>query len=241
MTHKAYIQSIDGMPSSDWMLSAYIGFKEKGTKVILFEDIEEVPTSPFNIVVAWIEDTLKYFKKMGIPEMKSLNVPSELLRFTGRSVEFMTMEEFMKDLREPIFVKPAGVAKAFPSGILRKASSKRFTLSDVDLSVPVMVSEVIDIVSEYRGYVIKGDLKAIKHYQGDIRIFPNMQVVDEAISAYTSATDGYTIDFGITDKGQTIFIECNDGWSIGNYGLDPRIYSNLLAARWIQIMSSQRK
>ena len=235
-----YIQSEKGFPVCDWALSAYMGFIEKGTRVILFEEIQEVPNSPYNIVVAWIEDTLKHFKRLNVPYIGSLNVPHELTRFLGRNIEYMSMGDFMNDKREPVFVKPAGIAKAFPSGIIKNVSNKSFILHGVPLDTPTMVSEIVDIVSEYRAYIIRKELKGIKHYQGDFRIFPNMKIVDEAIEAYTNAPDGYAMDFGITNDGKTILIECNDGWSLGNYGLEPRIYSNLIAARWIQIMGMRK-
>ena len=211
----------------------------KNMDTIFFETIDEVPVSPWHVVVASIEDTIVYFKDLGLPSLLALNVPSELMKFAGRKIEYMTMGEFRKDTREPIFVKPNGQAKAFVAGVLRKSSSKSFLFPDVPDSESVLVSEVVDFVSEYRGYVIRGDLKGIKHYLGDIRVFPDMDVVDEAIRAYTSDPAGYSIDFGVTSEGKTLLIECNDGWSLGNYGLDHQVYANLLMARWDELMQAR--
>lgn len=100
----------------------------------------------------------------------------------------------------------------------------------------IQTSEVVNILSEYRGFVVKGTLEALHHYQGDFRYYPDTTIIEQAIKDYIDAPAGYTIDFGVTDKGETILIECNDGWSIGSYGCDPSIYVRLLVARWMEIM-----
>lgn len=86
--------------------------------------------------------------------------------------------------------------------------------------------------------MIDGELKGIKHYMGNIRIFPDCTVIDAAIKDYANAPAGYSIDFGITAGGRTVLIECNDGWSLGNYGLNDVTYSTLLAKRWLQLMKN---
>jgi hypothetical protein len=45
----------------------------------------------------------------------------------------------------------------------------------------------------------------------------------------------YTLDIGIDDKGINYLIEINDGWAIGNYGLNPIDYFSFVKARWLQI------
>jgi hypothetical protein len=237
MEYKIYIIAKDNFPMVDWACSAYLGFKEKGFSPILFEDIREVPVSKSNVVVSFIEDTSFYFERLGVNVPYALNIPESLKGFTKRDIEYMTVAEFMQDKRQPIFVKPASKGKPFSSGVIKEFRSKPFILHDVKPEELCMVSNVIDIVSEYRCYVIKGILKAIKHYLGDIRIFPNMQIIDAAISMYDAAPSCYAIDFGITSAGETVLIECNDAWSLGNYGLENREYANMLLTRWIEIVN----
>lgn len=237
MNYKIYIQSMNNFPIADWAVSAYMGFREKQSNIIFFEDIEEVPTSKYNIVVAYIEDTNKYLERMGLSPKMALNIPTELEKYTGREIKYMTMKEFKEDPILPIFVKPARKSKEFQAGVITKPDSKKFFFGSHPDDTPVLVSEVVDFVSEYRGYVIDGELKGIKHYMGDFRIFPDMKIIDSAISEYKSQPAGYSIDFGVTSDGRTLLIECNDGWSLGNYGLNDVTYSTLLAKRWIQLMS----
>ena len=242
MNYKIYIISEKKFPLTDWALSAYLGFKEKGAKIVLFEDIMEVPANKNLILVADIDYTHAFLMRLGIEPPKALNIPEELMSFTGRNIRYMTMGEFKQDKQLPVFIKGNGLAKEYSSifgaGVISKESSRQNFFTGVPDTFPVLVSDYVDIVSEYRGYVIDGQLKGIKHYLGDIRIFPEMKVVDDAISKYKTQPVGYSIDFGITSDGKTILIECNDGFSLGNYGLEPNLYSTLLAKRWLQIMKN---
>ena len=50
---------------------------------------------------------------------------------------------------------------------------------------------------------------------------------------------GCALDFGITDDGQTLLIEFNDGFSLENYGVEPTLYAILLTARWAEINGTE--
>ena len=121
---------MNNFPIADWAVSAYLGFREKQANIIFFEDIEEVPTSKYNIVVAYIEDTNKYFERLGLPPKMALNIPNELEKYTGRKIRYMTMKEFKEDSEIPIFVKPARKGKEFVAGVLTKQSSKELFFKD---------------------------------------------------------------------------------------------------------------
>ena len=238
MKYRVYIQAVNNFPIADWAVSAYMGFRTKQMDIIFFEDIEEVPVSKFNIVVAYIEDTNKYLTKLGLSKKISLNIPAELIPYAGREIRYMTMGEFKLDKQLPVFVKPNRYAKEFVGGVITKESSKQMFFNDITDDTPVLVSEIVDFVSEYRGYVINGELKGIKYYLGDFRVFPDMKVVDAAIADYKTAPAGYSIDFGITSDGRTLLVECNDGFSLGNYGLEDTTYSTLLTKRWLEMTNS---
>lgn len=47
--------------------------------------------------------------------------------------------------------------------------------------------------------------------------------------------NSYTLDIGIDDRGNNYLIEINDGWSVGNYGLNPSDYFSFVKTRWLQI------
>jgi len=229
---------------ADWAVSAYMGFRHKQANIVFFEDIEEVPVSPYNIVVGFIETTNKYFEKLGLPPKQALNIPGELhsLKYTGRIVGKTTLHHLYRKYRNdyPLFIKPDGRAKEFVAGVVRDEKQAEIYFNHLPDDTKILTSEVVNFVSEYRTYIINGTIKGIKHYIGDYFIYPDPQRVKEMVATYKSAPAGYSLDVGITDKGETLLVECNDGWSLGNYGLDDTIYSNLLAARWRELMMERK-
>lgn len=235
MNYKIYIEALNNFPIADWAVSAYQGFRDKQMDIIFFENIEEVPVRKTNVVVGYIETTNKYLQKLGLPEKKALNIPKELEKYTGRDIYHTTMAEFKKERHLPVFVKPDGRAKAFVAGVITKEESRRSFFLDVPDEEPVLTSEVIDIVTEYRGYVYDKKLQGLYWYSGDFKKFVDCNVIDQAIADYSSQPAGYSIDFGLTADGRTVLIECNDGWALGNYGLEHTKYANLLLRRWMEL------
>lgn len=239
---KIYIHTFKNIPICDFIGSAYYGFNDLGYEIKFFEDIDKVPVSKNNIVVSFVEDTIKYFKKLGIEEhkLKSLNVPECLIEYTKRNISFIDMGTFKKMYNDktklPIFIKPNGYAKRFSSGVIENFDTINLLLGDIEDSEPVMISNVINIISEYRCYVIEGKLVGIKHYLGDFKKFPDVDFIENVIQKYKNQPVGFTIDFGIMENGETCLIEVNDGWSIGNYGLRDKIYAKLLLKRWLEIL-----
>jgi hypothetical protein len=228
-----------------------MGFKEKQANIVFFEDINEVPVSTTNIVVAFIEDTNKYFQKLGLPKKKALNVPEKLEGWAKRKIARATMKDLRGDkVRFPIFVKPDRYAKEFVAGVVKDRKSVDFYFKDIPDDTPIMLSQVIEFESEWRVYVINGEIKGIKHYLGDLWSMPERGVVQDTIKHYQQigAPAAYGIDFGVAlretmeigmghpRRKETQLIEINDGWSLGNYGLNDVTYSTLLATRWREIM-----
>lgn len=243
MTYKVYIESLNNFPIGEWGVSALLGYRNRQTDVIFFEDIEEVPVSPYNIVVGCIETTNKYFEKLGINPKMALNIPKELEHYLGRKIWRSTMSELRLyshiQSNFPMFIKGDGKAKQFIPGVVKNKEQIDLFFKDVPDEEPILISEDINFVSEYRCYIINGEIKGIYYYLGDFFKFPDSEIIKNAVKDYKSAPAGYTMDFGITKDGRTLLIECNDGWSIGNYGLDPSLYVKLLGARWLELMKQR--
>lgn len=231
-----YIQSLNNFPMFDWGVDALMGFKMKGANIQLYEDIEEVPFNRYSMVVASIEDTRKFFEGVGYKEPETMTMPEEIIKYAGRNIKLMTFEEAMMIDDYPFFIKPYSVLKNFESGVIERSSMKTLYSPNIDKSQIVMISDVVDFITEYRGYVINKELVGLKHYKGDIRVFPDVSVIDNAINDYKNQPKAYSIDFGVTSAGETLLVECNDGWSLGNYGLSSKLYSSLLIARWREII-----
>lgn len=247
MTYKAYIHKTGKFPSTEWGMSAYYGFQQKDTKIVLFSDLDKVPLSRYNIIVAGTEFTIKRIKDLGIEPPKALHIPEELnqYRFLGRYVSYMTFKTF-RGLAErnainfPIFIKPEGYAKQFVAGPVSNRENALLFYNDVPDECLIMLSEVVDIQSEYRCYILNGELIGIKHYLSDIRQFPHVRDIDNMISSYKSQPKAFALDVGITNRGNTILIEANDSWALGNYGLNDKQYAHMLAVRWHQLMTYKK-
>jgi ATP-grasp domain-containing protein len=244
MNYKVYINAINGWPVGDWGIWAYEGWKARGTDIIFFEDIMEVPANPYNIVVADITTTNKQFERLGLAPKLALNVPEEIEKFCGRSILRTNMSLIRNNpgtVAYPFFIKGNGLAKVFVPGVVKDSDYLDMHFHDVEDNEPILVSEVVNFVSEYRVYVMKGEILGVKHYIGDFFTYPDGNVIKEAIKAYITAPAGYVMDFGVTTDGRTLLVECNDGWSIGNYGLSGGQYVSLLAARWVEMMTERAK
>lgn len=247
---KAYIQRINGQIPDDWVFAAYMGFKNLGFDIRHFEeeDIHRIPCTGKEVVVAYIEPTLKYFELNNLVPGRPLNIPTQLhrARFVQRRIGYTTMGELKAD-REMIniFVKPADRVKGFSSGIISQHSLKPFVFSDVDDSTGVMWSSEVDFLSEYRCFVHKGELRGIQWYVGDFTVFPHAKAIQDMIVEYVDAPAAYTLDVGIVNCSdpalgtKTILVECNDMWSVTNYGLRDQIYATLLRDRWLEILKTR--
>lgn len=62
------------------------------------------------------------------------------------------------------------------------------------------------------------------------------EILEQAVKAFKSAPAGYAMDIGVTEKGQTLLVEINDGFALGCYGADPIQYARLLSARWCELV-----
>jgi hypothetical protein len=240
MKRRVYIESDGKYPIDDWGAMALYGFLKKGYDVRLFQNLfVGIPCNSDNIVVACIEATELYLDRFGI-NLQPLNIPDELMGYTGRQVIRTTMGDFKNQSVVPVFIKPVTKVNGFSSGVIKQQSSRSTLFNQVDDNLPVIVSEYVDFVSEYRGYVYDKKLQGLNWYNGEMNVFPDVGVIEQAIADYKSQPAGYSIDFGVTSDNRTLLVECNDGWALGNYGFEPLKYATLLERRWFEIMRSKK-
>lgn len=242
---KVYIRTNKNLPAVDWSFAAFIGADKMGMEYIFFEDIMEVPANRNNIVVSDIDDMVVFFNRLGI------NVPAPLDAyylfrdnpiFIGRKHTYGTVGE-LKDgwmPYKPCFIKPSEEVKKVVSGVVKDANSLPLLFGQYDDDIEVLCAEYVDIVSEYRAFVSrKKGIVGLKHYLGDFFKYPSGQFVEDAanfLQGYTDMPACYSIDFGVTADGRTTVIECNDGWSLGSYGLEGDVYLRFLIERWLELM-----
>ena len=227
MKPKLYYQLQDGIPYDNFCSDAAIGAREAGIQAIGFEN--ELPDfHPYNILVGTVEATQKYLGMDMTPIDRYWSEP-----FENRSVR----EGYIKDIvLFPCFIKPSIEIKAWTGVVVENMEqAKLFTM---DYKKPVLIQEVMDIVSEYRVYINQPrGIVGVKHYLGEpfIGLDESFVLICAKESMKALKENAYSLDFGVTRKGETFLIEVNDGWALGNYGLNPSQYYSFVKNRFLQL------
>lgn len=89
----------------------------------------------------------------------------------------------------------------------------------IRLDQKYVVSEEVNIESEWRAYVINNKLENIANYDGNPLIYPDSTLVKQAIARYSidsQCPKSYTIDLGINESG-TFIIEVHPFTAVGLY------------------------
>lgn len=236
---KVYIQcNKDFMPYNKNAYTAMDGFCQMGIETVLFQKKDELKESqPEDVIVGGIGTVKSRFAELGIV-VPDIDYPEELEAYLGRRVWKSNISDLLLNKVEfPVFVKPLE-GKLFTGSLI---SSERDFIGKVTAgsSFFVYYSEVIPLEAEFRCYVRYKKILDIKRYKGKLNVFYDYGVISAAISDYKSAPAAYGIDFGVTKDNRTVLIEVNDGYSLGNYGLDSLLYAKLLSARWAEMTGTR--
>lgn len=164
------------------------------------------------IPIGSIEFVLAYYSKYyNINNIKPICIPNELNKdkYLLRKVIKGSKADDL-NLENPVFIKNIS---AFKKETLIDYIKDDFKNDDF------LISEIINIKSEWRGFVLNGDLLDIRCYSGDFTIFPNVDIIYDMIKDYTEAPKAYTIDVAVTERG-TVLIEIHQFFSCGLYGFN---------------------
>lgn len=219
---------------------AYYGFKLLGWEIYPFQTFDSiVDFQPEVLFVGTILDVRTALKLNGINRPMPFDYPLELHPFLGRKIWRSTIDDLAASKQWGIFIKPANEYKKFTGRAIINSQDliECGDLSDGDREV--LCSELVDFRSEWRYFVRSNKILGVHLYQGDWRLACDAQVIEAAVAAYSSAPAGYAIDFGVTATGETLIIEVNDGYALGNYGLPPIYYAQLLSARWSELTDTE--
>jgi ATP-grasp domain, R2K clade family 2 len=168
--------------------------------------------------------------------------PKSLEKYLGRKVwettiRKLTSQASFKEV-SGVFVKPKSKAKLF-TGFVINSDYELFQLERFSKDTDLYCSTLVNWLSEYRVFVNNSKIVGVRMYDGDEALKLDMDVVGKAVSDFENSgekTTAYGIDFGVLESGETTFIEWNDGFALGAYGLDKEIYTDLLIARWEEIL-----
>ena len=147
----------------------------------------------------------------------SLNI--HLNKFSYRLLKRKIWTGTRNDFQVNTFIKPLKKVKLFTGGVFE--SKMMFDLIVPETDDILLFSEPIEILSEYRCWILNNKILDIRLYSGNWKYFPNPEIVELAVKEFTAISDeiAYTIDFGVNSEG-TFIIELNDVFGTGTYGFD---------------------
>ena len=227
--------SHDDFPETEIEYAAFQGFSALGYKPVFYTDEKQLENChPDDLVVGRVSAIVKHLKSYEIT-LENYDYPEELSRYLGRKVWTDTLEHVTSNSDMwPVFIKPVR-DKVFTGFVLRKANDIPNLHKAVE-NETLYCSELISFQAEWRVFVRYGNIIGVRPYKGDWRVQYDPGRVMEMISAFKSAPAGYSMDIGVTDNGETVLVEINDGFALGHYGLDPVEYAKLLSARWCELV-----
>jgi hypothetical protein len=165
------------------------------------------------------------FKKLGLSVPNDC-YPEVLHQFLGRKIWTTTIKQiFAQSFKAGIgnvFIKPKTKAKLF-TGFVPNSEAELFFLNQFANDTELYCSSLVSWQAEYRVFVLKGQVIHTACYFGNYSIDLNYTVILAAIAAFESSpykAVAYALDFGVTEKGETTFIEWNDAYALGGYDID---------------------
>lgn len=184
---------------------------------IKFESLQKMNSFAENYIpIGSIEFVNLYMKlAYNFESQYPIEIPTYL-----RTQEFLKRDYYITDYKNlpksgQFFIKDVSTLKSF-SQIINMEEIKEYNLNQLHF---FQVSECFDIKSEYRVYVIDGKIENIVNYNGDVTLFPDINLINKAISLIAineKWLKSYTIDIMVGDKG-TAIIEIHNFSAVGLY------------------------
>ena len=230
----------------DFVYISNMPLQNLGVKVIPFDGtflndfIEKTSFKKDDILIGSVEATIAFFKANNIVVPNYIGYPSPIEKYLGRKIIKDTLKNVINH-PFPWFVKPANDVKKFTGSLVENNTQLDILhkFMGVKYEDEIYYSDVIpNILSEYRCFIHKGELKGIQWYLGDFTKFPDVNIINNMIKDYKDAPVSYTLDVAVTDD-STILIEVNDMWAIGSYGLGGRIYVRMCIDRFQEIINKK--
>ena len=184
---------------------------------------KSIPIGSINFISAW----LKVF--YNIDKENPIEIPPILRtdEFLKRKYSIVTADKLPRTGR--YFIKDVSKLKEFTySGDLEYFLFDEMfepAKSPYDYSLRInpdhlfQVSEIVNILSEYRVYIIGGKIENIANYNGNVTLFPDVELIKKANDLYSTQPDypkSYSMDLMITPRG-TAITEIHNYTSLGHY------------------------
>lgn len=217
---------------------AYDGLDKLGLEIENYYDDNQIKKiGNEDLFVGFVHETKKVLNHLKIPIPEITCYPEELSEYYGRRIWESTLQEFLKEGKYNLFIKPK--KNKYFTGKLIKSFKDLISIGYHKEQVDIWCSEPKEIITESRCFVRYGKILDLRNYKGDWKKKTDTKIVEEVVKKLSNKLSGYAVDFGITKEGKTILIELNDGYSLGNYGLFSADYCKLLISRWAQITNTE--
>lgn len=220
---------------------AAVGFSQMGYNVVGFINASELNITKQDLVVGGINSMREVFNKLNIKQPKIDNPHSILPNYIGRKIvelQFSEVEEYSQiENVFPFFIKPLEDHKLFTGYVIKSKNDIIHAKIRAKPESKIILSECVDFITEYRCFVLEGNLIGCKNYTGDFRVIPDFDIIENAIKDYKDQPVAYSIDFGVTKNGETLLIEMNDAFGLSAYGFNKVLYCKMLQMRWDEIMN----
>ena len=152
-----------------------------------------------------------------IHKIYPINIPNELnnYEYLKRKVEFPYLTKGKNSFPTEKFIKSDAKIKGFTNiaNSIELEGIERF-----------LVSDLIDIESEWRSFVFNGELVGLQNYLGNFTTIPNIGLIKKMIYQYGNCPPSYSLDVGINDTEGTFLIEVHNFFSVGTYGFSNNKY-----------------
>lgn len=220
---------------------ALIGCEQLKIETVPFRAVYAIEDyDPKDPIVGSLQDTEVAMESLGLT-LPLLDYPEELSSFLGRKIWKSTLFNITSSTDGwHVFVKPVSDIKRF-SGTILDNSEDVIKLGGGVEDIEVWCSEKVNFLSEWRLWVMEGNIIGLTPYQGRWDVFPDAEILKRAVSEFKSAPAAYALDFGVTDDGRTLLVEASDGYSLRSFGLDPALYVKFLATRWRELTADKNE
>lgn len=234
-------QKLDNTYYNINIATAAQGFYELGVEIVPYKDFTSIlfEVTPEDIVLDGIFQCDQVFDMFnGHPEL--CDYPEILKPYMSRRVWTDTINHINNTPELwNIFVKPVK-HKAFTGRAVRRASDL-MGCGNQHEDLEVICTDLLDIKREFRGFVLYDKLIDIRPYNGDWHYNYNPAIIDRCVETFSLWEDrpaACSLDFAVIMKDsreETVFLEQNDAYALGCYGLTPLKYARLISARWAQL------
>lgn len=185
---------------------------------------DDIPIGNIGFVMKWLNET------HGIVKENPIEIPKYLRteEFLKRNYRIVTWEDIPRQGK--FFLKDVSELKSFGDIINATYTDvdelfnyvPRGTFDPtlvLDKSHLFQVSSQFNIKSEYRVYVINGEIENIGHYNGDCTLLPDIDLIKKAVGLINlneKWLKSYTLDIMVGPQG-TAIIEIHNFASVGLY------------------------